>query len=333
MRHKFMRPRLRSKRALSLLGAALASLAVTSACSTVNAPPPALAARIREVGPVVDARGMAALYTPLQEREPYAGIQVTRDLSYGPDAQNLADVFTPADGGRGKKRPVLIFVHGGGFTAGERRLGPDSPFYDNVGIWAVRHGFIGVNMTYRRAPRAQWPAGPEDIGHAVDWVGRTIAGEGGDPAHIFIMGHSAGATHVASYVSHPQFHGKTNIQGAIIVSGSFELTPSASVIPEEATLVQREKSYFGEDSALDSEKSSTAGLTSAPIPLLFVNAEYDPPFFRRHAAALRTAFQRVHRHDRFIVLTAENHMSEIFSVNTKDDGLSRAVEEFTRGLK
>ena len=333
MRHEFVRPRLRSERALSLLGAAVASLTITSACSTMNSPPPELAARIREVGPVIDGRGMAALYKPLQESEPYAGIHVTRDLSYGPDPQNLADVFTPSDGGRGKARPVLIFVHGGGFTAGERRLGPDSPFYDNVGVWAVRHGFIGINMTYRRAPRAQWPAGPEDIGRAVDWVGRTIAGQGGNTQRIFILGHSAGATHVAGYVSHPQFHGKTKIKGAVIVSGSFEVTPNAGVAPEDATIVQHEKAYFGEDPALSSEQSSTAGLMSTPIPLLFVNAEYDPPFFRRHAAALRTAFQRVRRHDRFIVLTAENHMSEIFSVNTKDAGLSRAVEEFTRGLE
>jgi triacylglycerol lipase len=322
-----------SKRGLGLLGIALTSLTINSACSTMHTPPPELAARIREVGPKVDARGMAALYKPLQEREPYVGIHVTRDLSYGPDPQNLADVFTPSDRGLGKKRPVLLFVHGGGFTAGERRLGPDSPFYDNIGVWAVRHGFIGINMTYRRAPQAQWPAGPEDIGRAVDWVGRTIADQGGDAKRIFILGHSAGATHVAGYISHPQFHGESTIKGAIIVSGSFEVTPTASVIPEEATLVQHEKSYFGEDPSLDSEQSSTAGLVSTPIPLLFVNAEYDPPFFKRHAAALRTEFQRAHRQDRFIVLPVENHMSQIFSINTPDEGLSRAVEEFTRGLR
>jgi acetyl esterase/lipase len=292
-----------------------------------------IAQKIRAAGPVVDARGMSSLYKPLQEREPYSGVRVTRSLSYGSDPQNLADVFTPDDTGRAEAWPVLIFVHGGGFTAGERRLGPDSPFYDNVGVWAVRHGFICVNMTYRRAPRAQWPAGPEDIGSAVDWIGQTMAGQGGDPKRIFILGHSAGATHVAGYVSHPRFHGESKIKGAIIVSGSFEVTPNDTAAPDEIPFVKGEKSYFSEDPSRHSEQSSTAGLLSTPLPLLFVNAQYDAAFFLRHAAELQAAFRRANRHDRFIVLPAHNHMSQIFSVNTKDEGLMRAVEEFIRGVR
>src|SRR5882757_7932140 len=136
-----------------------------------------LAAKIRAAGPVIDPRGMAALYAPLQEREPYVGITVTRDLSYGADPQNLADKFIPACRRDEGSRPVLIFVHGGGFTAGERRLGAGSPFYDNVGVWAVRHGFIGINMTYRRAPRAKWPAASEDVGAVVEWVARTTGAD------------------------------------------------------------------------------------------------------------------------------------------------------------
>jgi len=316
-----------------LRGAALAASVVISACATMQVPPPELAARIRAAGAVVDARGMAALYAPLQESEPYAGIRVTRSLSYGPDPQNLVDIFSPEDSGRSKGRPVLIFVHGGGFTAGERRLGPSSPFYDNVGVWAERHGFIGINMTYRRAPRARWPAGAEDIARAVEWVGHTVTAHGGDPTQIFVLGHSAGATHVAGYVSHPQFQGATKIKGAVIVSGSFEVTPSASAIADETAFAQHEKSYFGEDSTLYSEQSSTAGLLNSPIPLLFVNAEYDPPFFQRHATALKAAFQRAHRRARFVILPAENHMSEIFSINTEDAGLSHAIGEFVRGVR
>ncbi len=41
----------------------------------------------------------------------------------------------------------------GAFVAGNRRTGPGSPFYDNVMLWAIHNGRIGVNMTYRLAPK------------------------------------------------------------------------------------------------------------------------------------------------------------------------------------
>jgi acetyl esterase/lipase len=289
-----------------------------------------LAAKIRAAGPVIDPRGMAALYAPLQEREPYAGITVTRNLSYGPDPQNLADRFTPAHPHDAVARPVLVFVHGGGFTAGERRFGSDSPFYDNVGVWAVRHGFIGINMTYRRAPRAQWPAAAQDVGAVVDWVGRTIGTAGGDPSRIFLLGHSAGATHVAGYVSTFGPSDGPLIKGAIIASGSFEVTPKEHAAADEVVFAQHEKAYFGDDPAIYPRQSSTAGLLSTSIPLLFVSPEFDMAFFHRHAAQLRAAFQRANRQCRFVVLPDENHMSQIFSINTQDDGLSGAIERFIR---
>jgi acetyl esterase/lipase len=291
-----------------------------------------LAAKIRAAGPVIDPRGMAALYAPMQEREPYAGISVTRNLSYGDDPQNLVDRFAPAHAPENAPRPVLIFVHGGAFTAGERRLGSDSPFYDNVGVWAVRHGFIGINMTYRRAPRGRWPSAAEDVGAVVEWVGRTISAVGGDPTRIFLLGHSAGATHVAGYVSRLGLLGGPVIKGAIIASGSFEVTPIERVAPDEILFAQHEKSYFGDDPSIYPRQSSTTGLLNTSIPLLFVNPEFDMGFFHRHAAELRTAFQRMDKECRFVVLPAENHMSQIFSINTPDEGLADAIQQFVRDV-
>jgi acetyl esterase/lipase len=52
-----------------------------------------------------------------------AGVKVERDIKYDPADQNLLDVFTPE--AASSARPVLIFVHGGGFTRGNKR----SPVY------------------------------------------------------------------------------------------------------------------------------------------------------------------------------------------------------------
>ena len=301
-----------------------------SSCAHTHGVPPDIAEKIKTGGRVVDGRGMSALYAPLQEKEPYEGVLVTRGESYGPDPHNLADVFAPR-ATSGSPRPVLIFVHGGGFTAGARKLGADSPFYDNVGVWAVRHGLIGVTMTYRLAPQSRWPAAAQDIGAAVEWVHRNIAAMGGDSNRIFLLGHSAGATHVASYVSHSQFWegAHLNIRGAIIASGSFDVTVG-QVPADEQSFVDREGAYFIQDPSRLAEQSSIPGLLSSPVPLLIVNAEFDPAYFLRRTAALKTAFEGSHRDARFVLLSAESHMSEIFSVNSEDESLSREIDHFIR---
>ncbi|MFX9688552.1 alpha/beta hydrolase, partial [Acinetobacter baumannii] len=81
---------------------------------------------------------------------------VERDVKYGPAERHLLDVFVPEK--NPGARPVLIYVHGGGFVAGNKRP-PNSPFYDNILLWAVNNGCVGVNTTYRLAPASPWPAG------------------------------------------------------------------------------------------------------------------------------------------------------------------------------
>ena len=97
--------------------------------------PAAIAARLRQIGTVIETAETGALYAPLHPREPYANVHVIRDQAYGDDPRHLLDVFTPqrADD---TPRPVFIFVHGGGFVAGNKRS-DDSPFYDNLMLWAV----------------------------------------------------------------------------------------------------------------------------------------------------------------------------------------------------
>jgi triacylglycerol lipase len=69
-------------------------------------------------------------------------------------------------------------------------------------VWAVDHGLVGVTINYRLAPQYQWPSGIEDLTLVVAWLKSHIAQYGGDPNKIFLWGHSAGAAHVADYVSH-----------------------------------------------------------------------------------------------------------------------------------
>ncbi len=97
--------------------------------------------KLAELGAVINPPETAKLYAPLQEKEPYQGIKVTRDLKYGPDERHALDVFV-SEQARAAPRPVLMFVHGGAFTGGNKR-GPDnSPFYDNIALFAARNGIV-----------------------------------------------------------------------------------------------------------------------------------------------------------------------------------------------
>lgn len=135
------------------LKSTLAVIATLLAATASAQQPPMsedLAWKLLELGRVVDPPKTAALYAPMQQKEPYAGVKIERDVQYGPAERHLLDVFMPE--AHSQPRPVLIYVHGGAFVAGNRRSPPGAPFYDNIMLWAVKNRFVGVNATYRLAP-------------------------------------------------------------------------------------------------------------------------------------------------------------------------------------
>jgi acetyl esterase/lipase len=307
--------------------------AVACIAAMVGFEPPAVAQVPREladsiarIGDVINPPETARLYAPLQPAEPYPGVRISRDLSYGPADRNTLDVFEPETASPAP-RPVLIFVHGGAFVGGNKRSPPGAVFYDNIMLWAVRNGFIGVNTTYRLAPQNPWPAGAQDLGAAVRWVTQNIAARGGDPGRIFLMGHSAGAVHVASYVAGPMFHaaGGSGLAGAIMLSGIYDTTTTEVNGPLKA--------YFGNDPARYAERSPLPGLLKTTVPLMIEFAELDPPDFQQQAEQVRAALCKAGRCPRFLRLAAHSHMSEVYSLNTADRALGDAIVAFTAAAK
>lgn len=308
-------------RMMSLL-AVVAALLASSASAQQGPMSEDLAWKLLELGRVIDPPKTAAIFAPMQQKEPYQGVKTERDVKYGPADRHLLDVFTPETGS--SARPVLIFIHGGGFIAGNKRM-PGSPFYDNIMLWAANHGFVGVNATYRLAPQSPYPAGAEDIAAVVAWVAANIGERGGDPARIYLMGHSAGAVHVANYVSHPEFHKVKGggLAGAVMVSGIYEMGASP--------LGDAEIAYFGSDPSRYAERSSLQGLLATDIPLMIAAAELDPPRFVEQFNLVKQATCKgPNGCARATMLQQHSHMSEVYAINAIESRLADEILQFVK---
>jgi acetyl esterase/lipase len=282
-----------------------------------------MAARIRALGDqIVPAaiEGTAKLYAPFHEREPYQGVKLSRDQFYGADPRHRLDVFAAQTAGA--PRPVLLFVHGGGFVAGDKTR-PDSPYQDNVALWAVRHGMVGVNMTYRLAPDHPWPAGAMDVGAAVAWVRANISAHGGDPARIYLMGTSAGAAHAGAYAVNARFHAgeDAGIAGLILLSGLYDMVAAPGT--------ELKIAYFGLDEANYVAGSTLHGLSRGKIPLLLVLTEMDPPEFQQQTLVLLEQYlKHKGRLPFFVHMTGHNHLSSTMHLNTADTYLGDRIQDF-----
>jgi len=286
--------------------------------ATISTPPAGMpadvASALREIGPRVDAARTAPLYIPLHAGRAHPGVQVQRELAYGPDPRHRADVFTPRGGTGGK--PVLVFAYGGGFR-GAYRSSQDSPFYDNIGYWAAENDLVGITIQYRLAPEFTYPAGAEDIARVVAWVRERAAGWGGDPEKIFLWGHSSGAAHVADYLVRTP---DAPVRAAILMSGIYDPGAAQSMWSH----------YYGDDVSKDAERSSLARLIRLPLPIMAVWAELDAPNFLPDTQRLIRGRREAGRPVVEVFLPNHSHLSEAYAVGTDDVSLTAPLLQFIR---
>jgi triacylglycerol lipase len=282
--------------------------------------PPEIAQQLSRIGARIESEQTSAIYAPLHPSEPYAGVNVLRDQRYGRDARNTLDVFTSSDAG--DARPVLVFVYGGGFRGGDKHT-QGSPFYDNVMLWAVREGMVGVNVNYRLAPENTWPSGIEDIEGVLRWLEDNIAEQGGDPAKVILWGHSSGGAHVADYLAaRARAGGDDRVAGAVLLSSFYDLGDNVSTWA----------AYYGNDVRTYDERSSLPGLLESDTPLLVVDAELDPDDFKSQARLLAAARAEAGKPVRRLHLAGHSHLSEGYAVGTSDRSLTDPVKRFVESV-
>lgn len=111
-----------------------------------------------------------------------------REAAYGSDPKQTVDLLVPAGTG---KAPLVLFVHGGGWSIGDKRMGAGAK-----GAHFAGTGWAFASINYRLVPQASVEQQAADVASAVAWARRQ---PGIDPDRIVLMGHSAGA-HLAALV-------------------------------------------------------------------------------------------------------------------------------------
>lgn len=204
-------------------------------------------------------------------------VRVVRDVAYG-DAgrRHLLDVYLPRDGA--KDAPVLLQIHGGGWTIGDKRQ-QAQPLLARL----AASGWVCVAANYRLSPKVAFPEHLVDVKRAIAWV-RAHAGEyGGDARFLAITGGSAGG-HLAALAAltandpiyQPGFEATdTSIQACVPFYGQYDFANSLGLDARGTHLRFLERIVMKRTLAEDPEAFRRA----SPIACVHADA---PPFLVIH---------------------------------------------------
>ncbi len=214
-----------------------------------------------------------------------AAIRVEADIPYaGTDnPRQRLDLFLPKSPEGEGPLPVVVFIHGGAWRAGDRRGG-----WGRVAPYVESGHYAGVSVGYRLTDEAIWPAQIHDCKAAIRWIRANAAKYRIDPERIGVFGSSAGGHLVAMLGTSGDVK---ELEGDL---GDHDSTSSrvACVVdefgPSELLAMGQYPSRMNHDAA-DSPESLLIGgaiqenkdLARAASPITYVSAD-DPPFLMIH---------------------------------------------------
>lgn len=320
---------------------------------------PDIAKKLVNIGRGVCVPETAEIYRPLHPSPPYTGVGIVRDISFGPNAQDVLDVFSAEKGGG--NRPVLIYISGG--AGNKLQGGPNGDvFYDNVMLWATKNGMVGVNM--QRHAGSNWDDSAKDVARLVQWVGANIAKYKGNPNRVFMWSQSAGNGPASTYIGHPELYGPkgVGIKGAVFMSSpGFSILPATpppaqggfgtcgradgSPAPPAAAKGGDGKGGKGgaagqgkaapqqPDAATLLARSNLPGLAKSKVAFFISAAELDPPSVIAFAETLRDELTKAGHKPTYMLFKDHSHISEVMSPDTADTSVTGPILKWMKSVK
>ncbi|MBM3547492.1 MAG: alpha/beta hydrolase [Alphaproteobacteria bacterium] len=240
------------------------------------------------------------------------------EFAYGTHARQRLDVYRPKD--LKGPAPVVVFFYGGGWEGGERAN------YRFAALALVERGFVVALPDYRVHPEIGFPVFLEDSARAVAWVHREIAAHGGDPARLFLMGHSAGAYNAvmlsidASYLAAAGVPA-TAISGAVGLAGPYDFLPLTS------------KTLQAIFAAPDMAKTQpiTFARPDAP-PMLLATGDEDGTVYPRNTRNLGRRLRELGAPVETIEYSGLGHAGIVIALSPLFRGTAPVLEDVTRFL-
>jgi acetyl esterase/lipase len=163
------------------------------------------------------------------------------------------------------------------------------------------------------------------VAAAIAWVRAHAAEHGGDSERIFLIGHSAGGTHVASYAyDRAAVASPPQVSGLVLLSSRLRV----DALPGNPN-AEGVRAYFGTDESKYEQLSPLVHGAHSPLPVFIAIAEYENPYLDVYGAELcyRIAAARG-RAPRFLRLPRHNHISLVAHLNSEEDILGSEIRDF-----
>jgi acetyl esterase/lipase len=208
-------------------------------------------------------------------------------LSYGGDPLQAVDYWA----GPSRGSPLVVFVHGGGWKRGDKRMMDGS---DKLEHWRAQ-GYAVASVNYRLVPEATVEQQAADVAAAVAFLKERSGGLGFDPGRIALVGHSAGAHLVALVGTDPAYlRGAglsfADIDGVVPLDGAaYDVSEQLADGPRIMGATYRQA--FGEDLARQQRLSPTAQ-AAAPNAAEFLILHVQREDGIRQSEALGAALRR-----------------------------------------
>jgi acetyl esterase/lipase len=249
---------------------------------------------------------------------------------------NLLDLYLPSDG---KDFPVIVLVHGGAWTWGDKRL----DFIPQVARCFAREGIGVVAPNYRLSPLFQHPSHVRDAAKVLAWTKRHIPEYGGRTDQIFLLGHSAGG-HLVSLLATDESYlkdaglSRRDIKGVITISGVYQVSDvtlnivlkNSRVKLDAAVAANPFTSVFGKDVEVAKQASPITHVREGLPPFLIVRAGEELPTLSEMAEKFHSALKAKKCEAQLLKVTRRNHGTVLWKATKPDDPVVVATVSFIK---
>lgn len=250
-----------------------------------------------------------------------------RTIAYGSNAAQRLDLYVPEAPRPAKGYPIVVYVHGGGWSKGDKQMVQQKPDFFNAQGWAF------ASVGYRLLPEAPVEQQAADVAAAVARLRRDAATLGIDPARIVLMGHSAGAHLSALVGTDPQWLGAdmAALAGVILLDGA--AYDVAEQMRQGSFMTKRTyEPAFGTDPSRQARLSPTLHAAAPNAPrwlILYVSRRADAT---AQSNALGQALQQAGGKVQLEGIDGESHMTINRELGLAGNPQTDKVEAFLRGL-